>query len=53
MKRSDLIIAVAAPVIGLLALVVGIATGDTVTAVIGAVALAIGLSFAIPLLRGR
>ena len=50
--RSDLLIAVGGPLVGLLALIAGIATSDLSTALIGAVALLCGLLFAVPLARG-
>ena len=53
MKRSDLAVAIGAPVVGLIAIVVGITAADTATAIFGAVALVLGLSFAIPLVRSR
>ena len=53
MKRSDLVVAVGTPVVGLVTIVVGVSAGDTATVVFGAIALLLGLSFAIPLLRSR
>jgi cell shape-determining protein MreD len=40
-------------VVGVVAIVVGLAADDTTTAIFGVVALVLGLTFAIPLLRGR
>ena len=51
-SRSDLVIAIGAPLIGLLALVAGLTTSDGTTALFGGVALLCGLLFAIPLARG-
>ena len=48
---SDKLVGLGGPVVGLLALVAGLATSDLTTAVFGAVALATGLAFAIPLVR--
>ena len=53
MKRSDLVVAIGAPVVGLIAVVVGITAGDIATAIFGVVAVVLGLSFAIPLVRSR
>lgn len=53
MSRSDWLVAVGAPLVGVIAIVLGLAAGDTTTAIFGAVALLLGLSFAVPLLRGR
>jgi hypothetical protein len=50
-SRSDKLIAIGGPVVGLLALVAGVASGDLTTALFGAVALICGLMFAIPLAR--
>ena len=48
---SDKLVGLGGPVIGLLALVAGLATSDLTTAVFGGVALATGLAFAVPLVR--
>jgi len=48
---SDKLVAVGGPIIGVLALVAGVATSDTTTAIIGAVALISGLLFAVPLVK--
>lgn len=53
MSRSDLLVGIGAPVVGLIAIVVGLTSGDTTTAIFGAVALLTGLMFAVPLLRSR
>jgi uncharacterized membrane protein HdeD (DUF308 family) len=52
-KRSDVVVGVGGPVVGVVAIAVGVAASDVTTAVFGAVALVLGLSFAIPLLRSR
>jgi hypothetical protein len=52
-SRSDLLIAIGGPAIGLIALAAGLATSDITTALFGVVALACGLLFAIPLARGQ
>ena len=49
--RSDKVVGLGGPVIGLLALIAGLATSDLATALFGAVALATGLAFAIPFVR--
>lgn len=51
-SRSDLVIAIGGPLVGVLALIAGIASSDLATAMIGSVALLCGLLFAIPLHRG-
>ena len=48
---SDKLVGLGGPVVGLLALIAGLATSDLTTAVFGGVALATGLAFAIPLVR--
>jgi len=50
-SRSDKVVGLGGPVIGLLALVAGLATSEMTTAVFGAVALATGLLFAVPFVR--
>ena len=50
-SRSDLVIGIGGPLVGLLALVAGLATSDLGLAVIGAVALLAGLLFAVPAYR--
>jgi hypothetical protein len=50
-SRSDKLVGLGGPVIGLLALIAGLASSDLATALFGAVALATGLAFAIPLVR--
>ena len=51
-SRSDLLIAIGGPLVGVLALIAGLATSDLATAMIGSVALLCGLLFAVPLYRG-
>ena len=53
MSRSDLVVAIGAPVVGVVTILVGLSAADTATVVFGAVAVLLGLSFAIPLLRSR
>jgi hypothetical protein len=50
-SRSDKIVGIGGPVVGLLALVAGVSTSDLATALFGAVALGFGLAFAIPFVR--
>ena len=50
-SRSDRLVGLGGPVIGVLAMIAGLASSDLATAVFGAVALAAGLAFAIPLVR--
>ena len=50
-SRSDKVVGLGGPIVGLLALVAGLATSDLATALFGAVALAAGLAFAIPFVR--
>ena len=50
-SRSDKLVGLGGPVVGVLAIVAGLATSDVTTAVFGAVALACGLAFAIPFVR--
>ena len=50
-SRSDKVVGLGGPVIGVHALVAGLATSDLATALFGAVALATGLAFAIPFVR--
>ena len=50
-SRSDKVVGVGGPLVGLLALIAGLATSELTTAVFGAVALATGLLFAIPFVR--
>jgi hypothetical protein len=51
-SKSDVVIAVGAPILGVIGVLVGVATGDITTAIFGAVALVLGLFYAIPLARG-
>ena len=51
-SRSDVVIAIGAPIVGAIGIAVGVATGDTATAIFGGVAVVLGLVFTIPLLRG-
>jgi hypothetical protein len=51
-SRSDKLVGAGGPIVGLLALVAGAASGVLLTAVIGGAALVSGLLFAIPLIRG-
>lgn len=50
-SRSDLVIAIGAPVVGLLAMIAGLSTGDVTTTLFGSVAVFCGLMFAVPLAR--
>ena len=50
-SRSDKVVGLGGPVVGVLAIVAGISTSDLATAVFGAVALAAGLAFAVPFVR--
>jgi hypothetical protein len=50
-SRSDKLVGLGGPVIGVLAMVAGLASSDVTTAVFGAVAVAAGLAFAIPFVR--
>jgi hypothetical protein len=45
------VVGIGGPLVGLLALVAGVATSDVATALFGAVALGFGLAFAIPFVR--
>ena len=51
-SRSDVVIAVGAPIVGILGIAVGIVADDTTTAVFGGVGVVLGLLFTIPLVRG-
>jgi hypothetical protein len=51
-SRSDYLIGIGGPVVGLLALIAGVASSDVATAMFGGVALVCGLLFAVPLARG-
>lgn len=50
-SRSDKLVGVGAPVVGLLAMIAGLSTSDLGTALFGAVALGTGLLFVIPFVR--
>jgi hypothetical protein len=50
-SRSDKVVGLGGPIVGLVALVAGLATSEMTTAVFGAVAVATGLLFAIPFVR--
>jgi hypothetical protein len=50
-SRSDKVVGLGGPVVGLLALVAGLSSSDLTTALFGAVALGTGLLFAIPFVR--
>jgi hypothetical protein len=50
-SRSDKVVGLGGPVVGVLALAAGLATSDLATALFGGVALATGLAFAIPFVR--
>ena len=50
-SRSDKVVGLGGPVVGVLAIVAGISTSDLATSVFGAVALAAGLAFVIPFVR--
>jgi len=51
-SKSDVVIAIGAPIIGVIGLLVGLATGDVTTAIFGGVAVVLGLVYAVPLARG-
>ena len=53
MSRSDVLIAIGAPVLGVIGIVVGLTADDATLLVLGIIGLALGLLFAIPLLRSR
>jgi uncharacterized membrane protein len=50
-SRSDIVVAIGGPIIGIIVLAVGLASSDFGTAIFGAVALMCGLAFAIPFVR--
>ena len=50
-SRSDKVVGLGGPIVGTMAIIAGISTSDLATAMFGAVALAAGLAFGIPLVR--